>query len=348
MKFEVPEQILSDLHVMHKVRSRVALVNFGRILVGFFAATLVALILLPWQQTSKGSGRVVALSPTDRPQVISAPVEGRLGKWHVTEGSHVEEGDVIVEMADNDPEILTRLRMEREAISQRLSAARMAVSRAKLNVDRQRELFEKGISARRAFEQAEIDHARFLTDEANSAAELSRIEVRLARQTMQRVVAPRAGTILRRMSGQESVIVKAGEVLAELVPRTMSRAVEVWVHGNDAPLIREKAKVRLQFEGWPAIQFSGWPSVAIGTFGGQVSFVDAADNGKGYFRVVITPPADEPAASWPDPHYLRQGVRVHAWVLLRRVSLGFELWRQFNGFPPALPEAGPAEAVEKK
>jgi hypothetical protein len=28
---------------------------------------------------------------------------------------------------------------------------------------------------------------------------------------------------------------------------------------------------------------------------------------------------------------------VSGWILLDRVRLGYELWRQFNGFPPRLP-----------
>ena len=31
---------------------------------------------------------------------------------------------------------------------------------------------------------------------------------------------------------------------------------------------------------------------------------------------------------------LRQGVRTNGWVLLGQVPLGYELWRQINGFPP--------------
>jgi hypothetical protein len=49
-------------------------------------------------------------------------------------------------------------------------------------------------------------------------------------------------------------------------------------------VIQEGSPVRLQFEGWPAIQFVGWPSVAVGTFGGEVVFVDATDNGQGCFE----------------------------------------------------------------
>jgi hypothetical protein len=43
-------------------------------------------------------------------------------------------------------------------------------------------------------------------------------------------------------------------------------------------------------------------------------------------------PDDEP---WPDARFLRQGVKTKGWVLLNVVPLGFEVWRQFNGFPQA-------------
>jgi hypothetical protein len=39
---------------------------------------------------------------------------------------------------------------------------------------------------------------------------------------------------------------------------------------------------------------------------------------------------------WPENTYLRQGNQVVGWVFLNKVKLGYELWRQFNGFPPEL------------
>ena len=100
--------------------------------------------------------------------------------------------------------------------------------------------------------------------------------------------------------------------------------------------------VRLQFEGWPAVQFSGWPSVAIGTFGGVVSVVDPSASSNGKFRVIITP---EKGVKWPSNTYLRQGTRVYGWILLNTVKLGYELWRQFNGFPVSL-DAPPTDLIE--
>jgi multidrug efflux pump subunit AcrA (membrane-fusion protein) len=107
---------------------------------------------------------------------------------------------------------------------------------------------------------------------------------------------------------------------------------ELFVDGNDQPLLRKGDAVRLQFEGWPAVQFVGWPSVAVGTFGGRVYLIDPTTNDKGQFRILVEPdPEDEP---WPQQDYLRQGVRCQGWVLLNRVSVGWELWRNLNGFPP--------------
>ena len=128
--------------------------------------------------------------------------------------------------------------------------------------------------------------------------------------------------------------------MLELVPSSPDRAVAIKVDGNDVPLVSSKdgyekpRKVRLQFEGWPAVQFSGWPSAAVGTFGGIVSVVDSTDDGQGKFRVLVLPDPDQ--SPWPGEIVLRQGVRANAWVLLDEVPLGWEIWRQFNGFPPVV------------
>jgi membrane fusion protein, adhesin transport system len=129
---------------------------------------------------------------------------------------------------------------------------------------------------------------------------------------------------------------KVGQPIAILIPDASTPVVELWMKGNDIPLINVGRKVRLQFEGWPALQFAGWPSVAVGTFGGEVILVDQADDGKGKFRILVAP--DEDDEPWPNRQYLRQGVRANGWVLLNEVQVWFELWRQFNGFPPVIAE----------
>lgn len=305
-------------------------------LILLLAFIITALIKLPWQQTASGYGRVVAFSPNERIQNLNAPLDGRVSRWFVQEGDVVKPGDPIVEIVDNDPNILERLRNEQDAVQKRLAAAELAAQTAKLNVERQEKAVEKGLAPPREFEKARMEYAKHLSDEAKAAEDLAKVEVRLSRQGAQLVTAPVKARVQRRMAGEGTVQVKSGDNLAVLVPETDSRAVELRIDGNDIPLIHKGDEVRLQFEGWPALQFSGWPSVAIGTFPGVVSVVDTADSGDGRFRVIITPARRQ---DWPDGPYLRQGARAQGWVLLRQVRLGFELWRRFNGFPPSLPDA---------
>ena len=85
-----------------------------------------------------------------------------------------------------------------------------------------------------------------------------------------------------------------------------------------------------------------WPSVAVGTFGGTVVNVDATSNAKGQFRLLVLPDTQD-GQEWPQERYLRQGVRANGWVLLNQVRLGYELWRQMNGFPPVVSPDAPKE-----
>jgi multidrug resistance efflux pump len=307
---------------------------FVRILIFLGIMTFVILLAVPWQQTSHGYGTVTAFSPNDRIQTINATVDGRISKWFVSDGSYVKENDPIVEIVDNDPNYIERLKLERDAELKNFEAYKTASETAYLNYQRQKDLFEKGLSARTKLEKAKIEYQKLLSQEASAAAKLAKAEVKLSRQQTQMILAPRDGTILKVHYGSGTVQVKKGQHIATFVPDSQSNAVEVYVDGNDLPLIQPGVHVRLQFEGWPAVQFSGWPSVAIGTFGGIVKNTDPSVSDNGKFRVIIVPDENE---KWPDTVYLRQGTRVMSWFLLNRVKLGYELWRRLNGFPIALP-----------
>ena len=394
-----------------------------------FAILFVLLVLTPWQQNVRGIGRVVAYAPAERQQTVGSPVDGRLLRWMVREGTRVRAGDVLAELSDNDPQLLQRLEAERQATMARqaatearletarqqvrmaeaarpqalqagqararmaeerrqaaqhaLTAAQAAAQTARYNLDRQDRLQGKGLSSRRTLELAQLEMtqrgtetertkaslraakselAALLADlrklEADTTAgveksraefnksqedlnyvqaDLLKLETRLARQRTQTITAPRDGVVLRLLANPGAEMLKAGQPLAILVPNAAERAVELWADGNDTPLIIPGSQVRLQFEGYPAVQFGGWPELAVGSFGGKVALIDATDDGKGHFRLLVTPDPDD--LPWPGERFLRQGVRANGWVLLARVTLGYELWRIFNGFPPVvLPE----------
>lgn len=425
----------TNLESLRLTQPRTRARALARRLALLLAALVLAALLAPWQQSVTGHGRVIARAALERPQLLEAPIEGRVTQWFVHEGARVAAGEPIARLADNDPELLARLERERDAAAARLEAHRLTISiseqriasltlaqgsavdaararadmasdrelaaqqaldaaqadltAASLNLERTRGLAEEGLASQRARELAELgeqtaraalgraeaslsaarrevkalraDKTRAEADTkaaieaaevalqsaraelAKSEQELARTEVRLARQGVMTIEAPRAGTVLRLLVGQGAELVKAGDPIAAFVPDTDDRAIELWVDGLDAPLVAPGRHVRLQFEGWPAVQFVGWPSAAVGTFGGVVSFVDVTDDGHGRFRVVVLPDPEGPAEDrWPEPRYLRQGVRANGWILLDEVSLGYELWRQFNGFPPVVRPA-PAE-----
>lgn len=188
--------------------------------------------------------------------------------------------------------------------------------------------------------QAKVDSSlaalqKALGDVAKLEKTIAELQVKIAQQQSQVVTAPRDGVIMHLTANQGGDLVKQGDPLFALVPDAEHRSAEIWVSGNDAPLISVGRHVRLQFEGWPAVQFAGWPSVAVGTFGGKVTNVDAAaGNSKNQFRVLVVP--DENSPPWPSTQFLRQGTRANGWVLLDQVGLGYEAWRRLNGFPPTV------------
>jgi multidrug efflux pump subunit AcrA (membrane-fusion protein) len=330
-----------SLHTPALVQVTWAYSLFTYILIGFLLLFIVALVAVPWVQTVMGTGRVIGFYANERQQSIQSPVDGRIQRWYVNEGTYVASGDPIADIIDLDPHIIERLTQEKSAAQVKLKAVEVARDASAKNVHRQHLLAQKGLSSQRAVELAEIEYQKLMSDVSSATAELTRIEGRLSRQASQTIVAPRAGIIMRIIAPEGGgVLVKSGETLARLVPQTDDMAVELRIRGNDLPLLSEGRHVRLQFEGWPAVQFSGWPSVAIGTFGAVVKVIDASDDGTGSFRVIVVP---EQKDSWPLFPYLRQGVRAHGWILLDSVSLGWELWRQLNGFPPTVSKGSTVE-----
>ncbi len=293
--------------------------------------TLVFMVYVPWVQTAQGTGQVIALDPRDRVQNVTALVQGRIDDWFVTDGSLVKRGDPIARVVDNDPMLVARLTAERAQVAAEIAAAEAAMRTGQLDVTRTGSLFREGLAARREYEAAQIKVAEYRAKVAQSRASLARADINLNRQSAQIVRAPRDGRILAINGGDTATLVKQGDIIATFAPEESARVVALYVDGRDVPLIRAGRRVRLEFEGWPAIQFSGWPSVARGLFDGRVRAIDVSASANGLFRILIEPAGDR--APWPRQPYVRLGAKVRGWVLMDTVSVGFELWRQLNDFP---------------
>jgi multidrug resistance efflux pump len=179
---------------------------------------------------------------------------------------------------------------------------------------------------------------------ASTSADIAKLEIdiqNLAQRVQQRAVrSPCSGRVVRLNRVGAGETVNAGTVLATIVPGTEDRAASIMIRDYDVPLVAVGDPVRLSISGWPSLQFVGWPSVAVGTFAGKVSVIDAVDDGTHHYRAIVVPDykaiSEKREDPWPSVKYLRPGAQVTGWVLLSDVPLWYELWRQFNGFQPTI------------
>jgi membrane fusion protein, adhesin transport system len=144
------------------------------------------------------------------------------------------------------------------------------------------------------------------------------------------LLAPKSGQIVKIRKAGIGETIKQGEEIASITSTKPNLAVELYVKPVDLPLIQKGNKVRIIFDGWPTIVFSGWPGVSHGTFGAVVQVIDSdiSDNGK--YRILVGP--DPKEDEWPNQIQLGGGARGIA--LLKNVQIGYEMWRNLNGFPP--------------
>lgn len=188
--------------------------------------------------------------------------------------------------------------------------------------------------------------AKARSDQASTLAEVGEgtADVAKLRQNVQNleirngfyvIRAPQNGTVIRAARAGIGEQLKEGETVITIMPADALQAVALLVKPMDVPLLSVGRRVRLQFDGWPALQFAGWPSVSVGTFGGSIAVIDRVPGPNGNFRVLVTPDSTDEA--WP--RQLRLGSGVLGWAMLDEVRVGFEIWRRINGFPPSLREA---------
>jgi multidrug efflux pump subunit AcrA (membrane-fusion protein) len=167
----------------------------------------------------------------------------------------------------------------------------------------------------------------------NTEGEISKMNNEYAsiqiRNTYYFITAPQNGILVKALKQGIGETIKEGDPVASVMPANPQPAVELYVKPMDIPLLQKGTKVRLQFDGWPALVFSGWPGASFGTFGGKVAVIDNIDS-EGKYRILVVPdPDDEP---WPKA--LRVGSGVYGWAMLNDVPIWYEMWRQLNGFPP--------------
>ena len=107
-----------------------------------------AIFIMPWQQSVRATGRVIAFNPLDRRVNIEAPVEGRVKRVYVVENQVVRRGDFIADIQDNDPNLLVNLRLQHDATVARRAAAIQRMD------DLQQQISSQGLAKAQAIDAA--------------------------------------------------------------------------------------------------------------------------------------------------------------------------------------------------
>lgn len=150
------------------------------------------------------------------------------------------------------------------------------------------------------------------------------------RNSLMFITAPQNGFINKAVKSGIGETFKEGDQLVGIMPSSYELAVETFIDPIDLPLMHLGEKVRVQFDGWPAIVFSGWPNVSYGTYGGTVVAIENFISPNGKYRILLAPDKDD--HEWPTA--LRVGSGARTMALLNDVPIWLEMWRKLNGFPP--------------
>ncbi len=260
------------------------------------------------------------------------------------------------------------MKIKMEQSRAKLEAERVRFSNAKNQYERNKKLFEAGNIPLTKFQDIEYKYQGSEADFMNAEIEIDRVQAEYLekinkaesdlnntlseqfetqadlaklgneyvnmeiRSQQYFILAPQAGQVVKATQAGIGETIKEGDPVCSIMPLSTDVAVEMYVKAMDVPLIAKGRRVRVEFDGFPALQFSGWPSISVGSFGGTVEVIDVVNTHPGEFRILVIPDLKDTA--WPKQ--IRVGSGTKSWVMLDDVPIWYELWRQLNGFPASL------------
>jgi multidrug resistance efflux pump len=111
----------------------------------FILLILFSILFLPWQQTIKGIGNVVAFDPEERDYKILSPVEGFIEKFYVKENQFVKKGDPLFKMVDLDSNYLSRLENIKEDFLMQIENTKLEIENIKKQILEKNSYLKSGI-----------------------------------------------------------------------------------------------------------------------------------------------------------------------------------------------------------
>jgi membrane fusion protein, adhesin transport system len=281
----------------------------------------------------------------DSTDVLAEQVQVNVAKVRLDRGEEQLNNGGLVSLSEVESRRLKYQEVRAKLVS---NQNKLAISRQEL-INARIELSSINAEYAEKIAKAQSDRSSAFSSLAAGEYELSQLQNKITNVDIRRgqyfVKAPQEGYIVKALKMGIGETIKEGESIATLQPSAPEMAVEMYVRAMDVPLIEPGREVRIQFEGWPSLVFSGWPSATVGTFGGIVKVIDRIDNGKGEYRLLITPKIAKGEQIWPKQ--LRMGSGAVGWVMLEDVPVWYEIWRQLNAFPPTLKKEPKAALKEK-
>jgi HlyD family secretion protein len=213
---------------------------------------------------------VVTATGTVKPNVeveVKSKAAGEILSFPFDEGAGLKKGQVVVRL---DPELETsrvnQARAELHIAEGKLERARVDRKDTELRLKRQKQLFEKGVISRQAYDDAVIAHEKAISEIKIADAELARASEQLKeaedRLEDTEIRAPLGGTILEKLVEEGQVITSTISSVSEGTPlftmADLSRIyVEAMVDEVDIGKVSEGQEARITVDSWPARVFTG-------------------------------------------------------------------------------------------
>ncbi|MCU0873592.1 MAG: HlyD family secretion protein [Pirellulaceae bacterium] len=96
-----------------------------------------AMLFLPWQQSARGTGKVVAYVPQERQQTVSSPAKGVVAHLSegLVEGAKVKKGDFILEIQPTAANLVEQLKSQLQDLKAKLATAQTKVEVYEQNIE---------------------------------------------------------------------------------------------------------------------------------------------------------------------------------------------------------------------
>jgi multidrug resistance efflux pump len=228
--------------------------SITRFATGLFVVFFIINVFMPWTQTISAQGKLSAYSPIERPQMIHAPLEGRIHHWHINEGMEVHQHDLLLELADVDarflaPDLLPRLDESIKAVEEKRDAALARAHLLDQQITEMAQLIETTLNAAESRVQEAINRIR--TVEQRLAA--AKVSAKITKLNLQRShVLEAEGLVSRRdleLAINADAAARAELNASEAALQEASQAQRALAHGRDqldAELVQRLLRTRDQ------------------------------------------------------------------------------------------------------